>query len=95
MSSITLDHNILKHNIQEVNLLKLYVVGHELEVLQLATRFINIYKQIAIENYERQGEPSNAQITEELRKYEFTIELVQYSHENVGYTDKNNFGFGE
>ena len=82
VSSVTLDHIIQKHNIQEVNLLKLDVEGHELEILRGATHFLNICKQIAMETHERVGGPSNAQITEELRKHAFTIELVHDSDEN-------------
>lgn len=79
VSSITLDYIIQKHNIQRVNLLKLDVEGHELEVLRGTPRFLEICEHIAIETHERRGGPSNGQIIKELRKHRFKTELVNYT----------------
>ena len=76
---ITLDHVLQERDIQQVNLLKLDVEGHEIEVLRGARHFLGICEQIAMETHQRAGGPSNAQIVEELRKYGFRTELVRYS----------------
>lgn len=53
--SVTLDQVIRKYDIQEVNLLKLDVEGHELEVLRGADRFLNICKHTAFETHGGKG----------------------------------------
>lgn len=81
VSSITLDQVIKKYGIQHVDLLKLDVEGHELEVLRGANRFLSMCKHIVMETHEKEGGPPNAQIIETLKKYNFKIELV-YSELN-------------
>lgn len=77
--SITLDQIMQNDDIQEVDLLKIDVEGHELEVLRGANRFLDICKHIAMETHEREGGPPNSQITEALKEHGFKVQLVRYS----------------
>jgi FkbM family methyltransferase len=75
LSSVTLDQIIEKYSIQKVNLLKMDVEKHELEVLKGANRFLSICDNVAIETHEKTGGPSNSEIIRFLRNYNFKTKL--------------------
>ncbi len=74
VSSVTLDQIMQKFDVKEVDLLKIDVEGHELEVLKGANWFLTICKHIAMETHEGENNaPSNVQIIENLEKHGFAI----------------------
>jgi len=79
--SVTLDYLIQEFSIKNVDLLKLDVEGHELEVLRGAGRFLEICRHIAMETHERLGGPTNNQITRILETHGFNTELVSYNED--------------
>jgi FkbM family methyltransferase len=82
VSSITLDEIMKVYPVKEINLLKIDVEGHELEVLKGAESFLGICDNIAMEKHERIRGPRNEQISGILEKYGFRTEIVRYSEFN-------------
>jgi len=90
VSCITLDSFIKKNKIKNINLLKIDVEGHELEVLRGATEFLKKCENILLETHEKEGGPPNKQILSFLFDCGFTSRIIKHSKENdIVYAFKN------
>ena len=59
-----------------MDLLKIDVEGHELEVIKGNAEFLNLCKKVVLETHEKEGGPCKDKIMKVLRRHGFKLSIV-------------------